>query len=230
MAIFEFRRHSIKDGVPKGTLGPNGLLLAARVGRELMRGKEFDLFCISSYERTRETLAAFADGAQWHDVERRTTFAPICLDWPELRHLWDVCHEAEKSGADMMQTALGHDAMMLAALGHDARSAQNAATSIAALFRAWVLTLKDDARVLVIGHSPYMELLVLGLTTDVSPGLPPIVLPGLKECQGFRIHTRIIGTDVVSVIEHRGRDLDPSDIRNELFGGSVCTASNVVRR
>jgi broad specificity phosphatase PhoE len=205
MAIFEFRRHSIKDGDPKGTCGPKGIAFAKAVGSQLMLGKEFTHYCVSTFPRTQQTLAAMAEGARWQDVNSRTSMPPIYLDWASLQEVWRICHEAEKRGEDMMRAAALYDQALITA----------ASKVIANLFESWVLQLPDDAQVLIIGHSPHMEMLVYGITDNVIPGM---VIPGLKECQGFRVRTSVGSAGVISVVEHQAPDLNPAELRAMMFG------------
>jgi hypothetical protein len=83
------------------------------------------------------------------------------------------------------------------------------------LFKEWALSLPRGERVLVIGHSPHLELLAYGLSHAR--------LTGLKECQGFRVYTRVLADDesVNCVIETKAVDFDPSVLRRELFEDQV---------
>ena len=203
MAVFEFRRHSIKDGDPKGTIGPKGKLFARAVGERQMQNKKFDRYCISTVPRTKQTLEAIADGAGWSDIEEKTSFAHIYLVSPELQEMWRVCHAAEKRGEDMVAAASSHDTELV----------RRTSVEVAQLFRTWARTLPREERVLVIGHSPHLEFLALGLT-----GLK---MPGLKECQGFRIHASVLpdGFSVKCSLVHLTNDLDPTELRRTLFEG-----------
>lgn len=208
MATFEFRRHSIKDGDKKGTVGARGKLFARAVGDQLMRNKRFDRYCVSGFERTAQTLEAFAEGAGWTDVKEKADLAPLYMHSPELQKMWDACREAQEQGRDIVAAAFDHDAGL----------AKRTSVVILELFMEWVLSLPREGHVLVIGHSPHLELLAYG----ISRGR----LVGLKECEGFRIHTRVIGDDkdagssdmdVICLLETKADDCDPSALRRELF-------------
>ncbi len=211
MTTFEFRRHSIKDGDKMGTVGSLGKLFARAVGQEFLIGKQFDNFFVSAVPRTMQTLEAFAEGARWTDVERKASVAPLYVLSPGLQQMWNICHKAEKAGDDMVAAAFAFDADL----------AEETSATVVQLFKEWVLSLPRDARVLVVGHSPHLELLVYGLTR--------VRLAGLKECQGFRIRTSVLADDVSvnSLIETLTDDLDPSDLRRELF--TTPTAPATVR-
>jgi len=166
---FEFRRHSIKDGPGGNAIGPHGYALARLIGSQELRGRDFNGFFTSTYWRTVQTMAAFAEGAEDFVLKFQPELAPIYLEWPGLKPLWHACHLAEMRGEDMLQTALHHDEALT----------RRAAEAVADRFKQWACSLDDGMRCLIVGHSPYLEMLVLGLF-----GLE---LPGLKECRGFRI-------------------------------------------
>jgi hypothetical protein len=110
--------------------------------------------------------------------------------------LWKACAIGAKRGIDMMQTALSQDPEL----------ADRTAKACAEKFRGWLPSFSDGARVLVVGHSPNMELLALGLTG--------LIMPGLSECRGFRLTV-----DDGIHLDFDAPDLDPSGIRQELFDG-----------
>ncbi len=193
--LFEFRRHSIKDGPARGMIGPKGFALARAVGERQLRGRNFTHFFGSALWRTHQTLAAFDEGAGDFRCKATPDHAPLYPLWRELLALWRVCSDAAKRGEDMLQTALKHDPAL----------AERASVETVSAFRAWAPTLPDGARVLVVGHSPSMELIPLGLHG--------LTIPGLKECQGFRI---TVDGDAYAV-DWQSPDLDPADIRRSLF-------------
>ena len=193
--LFEFRRHSIKDGRARGVIGPMGSALAREVGRTQLRGRAFTHFYASTLWRTHQTLAAFYEGANEDWSKTTPEHAPFYLDWPQLTALWKVCAEGDKRGEDMLQTALRHDADL----------AYRAALEVAERFRAWAATFRSGSEILVVGHSPYMELIPLGLHGEV--------IRALRECQGFRIRVEA-GT---CAVDTESPDLDPSGLRRRLF-------------
>lgn len=166
---FEFRRHSIKDGPNGVVIGPRGYALARLIGARELRGRGFDGFFVSAYWRTVQTMSAFAEGAEDFALKLQPEIAPIYLAWPELKPLWRACREAELRGEDLLQAALRHDETLT----------RRAAKTVADRFKQWACSLDDGKNCLIVGHSPYLELIVLGMY-----GLE---MPSLKECQGFRI-------------------------------------------
>ncbi len=192
--IVEIRRHSIKDGFKHGTIGPMGHALARAVGARQLRGRGFTEYHASLLWRTVQTMAAFGEGAG----DFTAYFAPqqpdVYLPWPELFELWRTCHAAAKRGEDMVRAALAADRDLSA----------RAASEGSQLFRRWALALPENANALVVGHSPYMELILHGLSD--------VLIPGLAECQGFRVHV-----DDDFRPEWESPDLNPFDIRRELF-------------
>ena len=195
--VFEFRRHSIKDGPARGMIGPRGWALAREVGRRQLRGREFTHFFGSALWRTHQTLAAFDEGAGDFRCKRTPEHAAFYVELPGLMELWKACADGAKRGFDMMSTALATDPEL----------ADLAARRCAEKFRAWLPSFPDGSRALVVGHSPNMELLALGLTG--------IAIPGLSECRGFRLTV----VDGAYALEDDAPDLDPSAIRRELFDG-----------
>lgn len=193
--VFEFRRHSIKDGPARGMIGPKGFALAREVGRRQLRGQGFTHFFASALWRTHQTLAAFDEGAGDFQFKITPVQAPIYLGWPEVIQLWRICSDGAKRGEDMLQTALTRDPAL----------ASRAAVKISQMFCEWTRSFPDGSRILVVGHSPSMELIPFGLCGDI--------MPGLKECQGFRI--AVDGANFA--VDWRSPDLDPADIRRSLF-------------
>lgn len=191
----EFRRHSIKDGPVPAMIGPKGYALAREVGRLQLQGRRFDAFYVSTYWRTHQTLAAFAEGAGDFVLKLMPQILPLYVAWPEVKALWGACAEAEKRGEDLVAAAFANDPLLV----------RRASEEFSGLFEAWAAGLDPDARVLVVGHSPHLEIMAYGLTGAV--------MPGLKECQGFRVRS---AGDVPSV-EASSPDLDPAGIRAALF-------------
>jgi hypothetical protein len=192
---FEFRRHSIKDGACRGTIGPRGFALAREVGRQQLRGRAFTGFFASALWRTHQTLVAFDEGAGDFNLKKTPPHAPIYLDWPEMEDLWRRYHRDTKSDDDLLVAALTYDASLTA----------KASTAVAEKFTQWARSQAADVNILVVGHSPYMELIPYGLW-----GLQ---IPSLKECQGFRIFSTDGGA---YRIDWQSPNLDPADIRRRL--------------
>ncbi|HSD12812.1 MAG TPA: hypothetical protein VLC10_04600, partial [Patescibacteria group bacterium] len=120
---------------------------------------------------------------------------PLYVAWPEVKALWGACAAAEKRGEDLVAAAFANDPLLV----------RRASEEFSGLYEAWADGFADDARALVVGHSPHLEIMAYGLTGDV--------MPGLKECQGFRIRTE----DGRHVIDRLSPDLDPSAVRASLF-------------
>ncbi len=192
---FEFRRHSIKDGPGGDVIGPRGYALARSIAGQDLRGRDFGGFFVSSYWRTVQTMAAFAEGAGDFALKFQPDPAPIYLDWPELRPLWRACRQAELRGEDLLQAALQHDAALT----------RRAAAAVADRFRQWACSVDDGRNYLVVGHSPYLEMLVLGLFG--------LTLASLRECRGFRVAF----DGRVFELEDGAPDADPAARRAKLF-------------
>lgn len=200
MRTFEFRRHSIKDGPTKDMIGPGGYALARAVGERQLRGRGFTHFFCSDRWRTHQTLAAFCEGAGDMFIERLPPHAPIYVgtDRADVKAMFRACHEAEGRGAKILETALGGWPDLCNELGYMAKDA----------FLAWNEQLSPDATILVVGHSPSMELMAMADGREV---------PSLMECQGFRVHVEDIGRREWRVrYDFASKDLDPSAIRAEL--------------
>lgn len=173
MKTIECRRHSVKDGTGGYMLGPKGYAFARRVGEHQLRGRDFSHFYVSTLWRTHQTLAAFAEGAGDFDLKRAPEFDPffqIAESEEDAIALWHgVCHAAEMAGEDMMA----------ASMRYEKNRVDRIARLVTDAFRAWVAALPEDANVLMVGHSPLLEF--------VPYGLFGVVLPALRECNGFRI-------------------------------------------
>jgi phosphohistidine phosphatase SixA len=187
----EFRRHSIKDGPNPQMIGPDGYRLARAVGEQQLRGSRFTHFFASSYWRTHQTLAAFAEGAGDFELKYVPEHAPIYIMDEDVRKVWKACRTAELQGKDMVEAAFAFDEAL----------AKKIANETASLFRDWVKNLPEGTRALVVGHSPSLELMWYGLFGEK--------IAGLAECQGF-----YIGVDGVrTMFSHGGPSHDPSEIR-----------------
>ncbi|NBS41486.1 phosphoglycerate mutase family protein [bacterium] len=173
MKTIEFRRHSIKDGTGGYMLGSHGYAFARRVGEKQLRGRGFTHFFVSTLWRTHQTLAAFAEGAGDFDIKRVPEFDPffeISGKEEDAIALWHgACRTAEMAGLDMMSESLQYEKTRV----------DNVARLVVDAFRPWLAGLPDGANVLMVGHSPLSEF--------VPYGLFGVVLPGLRECNGFRL-------------------------------------------
>lgn len=197
--IFEFRRHSVKDGPDAKMIGPMGYRLAREVGRRQLRGRGFSHFFASPIYRTHQTLAAFAEGAGDFRLIQTPSNAPIYAPHPDTGRIYATCWAAEQRGEDLVAAALAAHYDLVATLAETA----------ADIFETWCRVLPRGARVLVIGHSPEMEFLPLGLKS--------VRLASLRFCQGFRI-----GWDGQTYrIDALAPDLDPSGIHREIARASI---------
>ena len=184
----EFRRHSTRDGVDGKTIGRGGMFLARTVGERQLRNRGFTHFCVSPLWRTQQTLVGFAEGAEDFALKDTPLQTPIYVQTtPEMRQLYRACRVAGLENKDML----------LAALAHNEKLARKTAADMADLFRKWIAALTDGSKVLVVGHSPEMELLALAIAKRT--------IPSLKPCEGFRL----IVTSDKTVLEHGSLDLTP---------------------
>ena len=163
-------RHSTKNGIGDSELSPEGIELAKKIGQKL-RGQEFTRLYISPLSRSGATMKAMAEGAGDFPEQEPKLFPPHGVSaTPDGMALWQgVCHEAEKVGEDMMQAALNQDAEVANKVAHDGAEA----------FQTWIATLPENANVLVVHHSPFLELIAYGLFGEVMPRLQP--------CEGFQV-------------------------------------------
>ncbi len=173
MPTIELHRHSIKQTAGDANLSQEGIALAEAVGATALRGRNFTHLLVSSLQRTSDTMAAFARGAGDFTVTATGRFLenPDVFGTENAKQLWHtVCYQAE----------LKHEDMMTAILTEDKAEAERIATEATAQFRTWLDSLPTDAQVLVVHHSPSLELLAYTLFG--------ITLPQLQPCDGFRIH------------------------------------------
>lgn len=106
--------------------------------------------------------------------------------------LWHgACRIAELAGQDMMTASLQYEKARV----------DNVARLVVDAFRTWLAALPDGANVLMVGHSPLSEF--------VPYGLFGVVLPGLRECNGFRI----IEDDAGLRLDATAPDLDAQPLR-----------------
>jgi hypothetical protein len=69
--------------------------------------------------------------------------------------------------------------MLQAALDEEPDLTNNIASKAATSFQRWIASLPDGSHALVVGHSPFMELIAYGLFGKILKQLQP--------CEGFRI-------------------------------------------
>lgn len=172
MKTVELRRHSYKTGFGDADLSKKGIAHATQLGWEALHGKGYTHLYVSTLKRTHQTMKAFAQGAgDFPDVEPEVFPLHVSISqMPEAMQLWTgPCHNAEKRGQDMLQCALE---MEHAAATEISRKAAEA-------FKKWVHSLPDGANALVVGHSPFLEMIALDLFDKRLAQLQPT--------QGFRV-------------------------------------------
>lgn len=168
----ELRRHSTKQGTGNSDLSSEGIELAKNIGSDQLRGKGFTHFYVSPVTRTQQTMKLFAQGATDFGEIRESLFlgeqSPLSSD--KALELWGgVCHEAEDAGEDMMLAALERAPEVTNTLVQESAKA----------FLKWVKEMPEKAKVLVVNHSPAIEILILGLTGTVIKQLEP--------CEGVKL-------------------------------------------
>lgn len=164
-------RHSIKETVGDSVLSPEGLELARNIGLTKLSGKRFTHLYASPLSRSVDTLKALAQGAGDFPKQEPSIFPPHSVSaTSDGMALWEgVCHEAERSGLDMMD----------AAMTKDKERADKIAKEGALAFKEWLNSIPENSSVLVVHHSPFLELVVYGLFGEILQQLQP--------CDGFRI-------------------------------------------
>lgn len=153
----ELRRHSLKgEGEQKDMLSPEGIELARHVGAEQMRGKGYTHLVVTRWFRTAHTAAAMAEGAGDFTCAGLTVSSALDSrrgkDWGEYfkQHGMNIIRE---------------NALVIS-------ESERMATE----FRALCSSLPGHANLLGIGHTPFVECLVLGLTGNV--------FDPFRECEG----------------------------------------------
>lgn len=162
----------MKQGPGDTDLSENGMRLAEEVGRQFLHGQKFNKVFVSSLKRTQDTAIGFMRGAGDFPELSLELFQPgeDVGGTEEALGLWSgVCNQAEHAGEDMLQAAL-HKAPAIA---------QGIAIQAAASFKKWLTLLPHETKALVVGHSPFLELIVYGLFEKI--------LPQLDYCEGFEI-------------------------------------------
>lgn len=156
MKIIELRRHSIKIGPGDTDLSEQGERLARKVGNESLRGKGFTHLFVSTLARTTATLIAFREGAgDFPDIEPVIFVPHVDVgETDECMKLWQgSCHGAEQRGEDMLVCTLRDEGDL----------SRKIAGLAAESFKAWAKELPDECHALVVGHSPFLELIILSL-------------------------------------------------------------------
>ncbi|HPN15030.1 MAG TPA: histidine phosphatase family protein [bacterium] len=160
----EVRRHALKGtGSQKDMLSPEGYEQARQVGRDNMRDKGFTHIAVSPYFRTAQTAAAMAEGAG--DFTAATFTVSPALFTGRLDE-WMVYHKEHgavvKPESDLIEEEAGRMANDLKDL---------------------VSSLPEGSHLLCVGHTPFVETLIYGLTGEV--------IDPLAECEGVEIEAEI---------------------------------------
>lgn len=175
MRSVEMRRHGHKTGPGNADLSEKGIAHATQMGWEELHGRGFTHFFISTLDRTRQTMQAFATGAgDFLNVEFEVFPLHTAIsEMPEAMALWEgPCHDAEKRGEDMLACALDKAT----------EEAEAIAKQSAVAFKEWITSLPEGANALVVHHSPFLELIAYGLFGERLKQLQPL--------EGFRIIER----------------------------------------
>ncbi len=183
MKYIELRRHGHKAGIGNAELSQKGIQAARTLGSII---GDFDSVFVSPLSRTGATVNALAEGGA--SLPEPKIFPPHTQvsELPEAMALWTgVCHQAERSEEDMLQAALLEKSIVT----------NNIATLATKAFREFSDALPKNSRTLVIGHSPFLEIIALGVTGKQLKGLDPL--------EGFSItvdgDTYILGDRLTNV-------------------------------
>lgn len=174
MKSIEFRRHSVRDGATGHLVGPLGMKLARLVGEQQLRGRAFTSFTVSFLWRTTQTMVGFDEGAG--DFKPPRHLAPQ-VSLHEHRSIKDDAMGLWY-GPGRKAKAEGRD-MLLAALEEEPAATNVLAADYKQIVLAWLDSLPENTRALVVGHSPALEILAYGVTG--------ITIPQLQFCDGFRL-------------------------------------------
>ncbi|MHB8830736.1 MAG: histidine phosphatase family protein [Patescibacteria group bacterium] len=156
MKKIEIRRHALKDSGPrKDMLSPEGIEQARKVGAEQMKGKGYTHIAVSELFRTSQTAAAMAEGAG--DF---TTSSLVVLPALFTKRLDELIAYVKEHGSVVKP---------------DHPLIKEESQRMAEEFAAHVESLPEDAHMLAVGHSPFIEILAYGLTGEV--------IAPLKECE-----------------------------------------------
>ncbi|MDD2786340.1 MAG: hypothetical protein PHS79_05665 [Patescibacteria group bacterium] len=152
--IIELRRHAHHND---GNLTQAGISLAIKVG-ETMCDQGYTHFATSRKPRTSQSLFAFAVGAG--------DFFALAYGHLELDAL-DSVHMG-----DWREYFAKHDQILVP----EEQLVQDEAARMVEEFRKGTRKIPSDARLLGVGHSPFIECLVYGLTKQI--------IDPLMECEG----------------------------------------------
>lgn len=160
----EIRRHALKGtGAMKDMLSPEGYEQARQVGMDNMRDKGFTHIVTSPYFRTAQTAAAMAEGAG--DFTSATfTVSPALFtgrmdEWMAYHKEFGVVVKPESSLIEEEAGRMAND------------------------LKDMVDALPDGSHLLLVGHTPFVETLIYGLTGKV--------IDPLAECEGVEIEVEI---------------------------------------
>lgn len=159
----EIRRHALKGtGSQKDMLSPEGYEQARQVGMD-MRDRGFTHIVTSSYFRTAQTAVAMAEGAGDFTATKLVVSQALFTDRMDEWMAYHKEHGAVvKPESDLIEEEAGR-------MANDLKNLVNA--------------LPDGSRLLCVGHTPFVETLVYGLTGKV--------IDPLGECEGVEIEAEI---------------------------------------
>lgn len=160
----EVRRHALKGtGSQKDMLSPEGYEQARQVGSDNMRDKGFTHVVVSPYFRTAQTAAAFAEGAGDFTAAKLTISNALFTDRMDE---WMAYHKEHGAVVKPESALIEEEA------GRMANDLKNLVDS-----------LPEGSHLLCVGHTPFVETLIYGLTSRV--------INPLSECEGVEIEAEI---------------------------------------
>ena len=161
-STIEIRRHALKgSGASKDMLSPEGYEQARQIGMDNMRDKGFTHILVSPYFRTAQTAAAMAEGAGDFTASKLSVSSALISERMEE---WMVYHK--EHGA----TLIPDHPLIVEEANRMRKDLQELLAS-----------LPDGSHLLCVGHTPFLECLIFGLTDKV--------IAPLTECEGVEIET-----------------------------------------
>lgn len=170
--FLQYRRHSIKDGKTKNTIGPNGLHLANRTGVAEARAGIKRLFH-GPFVRTAQTALAFCGGLGYvpevmpiiEGIGNDDLFAEIATA---------TFIEAVKGGASHLEALhIAYSSEFIRGLGSQSLQC----------VRDMFAQMQEGEVSVAFGHSPFIELAAITADPQLDVASAPWV--DLKEMQGF---------------------------------------------
>jgi broad specificity phosphatase PhoE len=168
----EFRRYSTDKSLTSMPPFFDGVQLAEVVGRVQLKARSFTSLFVSPTRHTGQTLNAFARGAGDFPNVMPNLFLPYMRTGrsPAALKFWNgICAEAERGRFDAMEAAKERCPDEFEALSkHSART-----------FISWLGEQPRNINALVVGHSPFIEM--------IGYGFLGVRIPQLQPCDGYRL-------------------------------------------